>query len=64
MATVMRKKRMYKCSECNKHFDEPGHFFISGEFWGAPFTEKVPCCPYCESENYEETEEEDCEDDY
>ena len=55
---------MYRCSECDKLFDEPGHFYSSGEFWGAPFTEKVPCCPYCESEYYEETEEEDCEDDY
>ena len=50
---------MNKCGECGRLFDEPGHFYLSGEFWGAPFTEKVLCCPYCESECYEETEEEE-----
>lgn len=48
---------MYKCSECDKLFDEPGHFYLSGEFWGAPFTEKIPCCPYCESEFFVDVDE-------
>ena len=54
-----RRNVMNKCGECGRLFDEPGHFYLSGEFWGAPFTEKVLCCPYCESECYEETEEEE-----
>jgi hypothetical protein len=50
---------MYKCRECDRYFDEPSWFFEHGEYWGAPYTEKIECCPHCKSVCYEEVEEEE-----
>lgn len=42
---------MYRCNECDKEFEEPvKRAVLSGEFWGAPFTEYGDTCPYCKSE--------------
>ena len=49
----------YKCRECDRYFDEPSCFFEHGEYWGAPYTEKIECCPDCNSVCYEEIEEEE-----
>lgn len=55
----------YKCYDCGKVFDEEdaGTYYESrGEFWGAPCSERMSCCPFCRSddiEEYEETEDEE-----
>lgn len=57
---------MYKCNECGCEFEEPRVFQdYRGEFWGVPAYETMWVCPCCESEDYdeiEENEEEDYED--
>lgn len=46
---------MYWCADCEKEFEDPvRRAVISGEFWGASFTEYGDTCPYCKSENISE----------
>lgn len=43
---------MYWCADCEKEFEKPvKRAVLSGEFWGAPFTEYGDTCPYCKSDN-------------
>ena len=42
------------CPDCEKEFEEPKRCSISGEFWGAPFTEYYSGCPYCKSNDISE----------
>lgn len=53
---------MYWCADCEKEFEKPvKRAVLSGEFWGAPFTEYGDTCPYCKSEYiYEITHRCDC----
>ena len=46
----------YKCLDCGHIFEEgeEGHRYENGECWGAPYSQKIACCPLCEGE-YEET---------
>ena len=49
--------KIYKCNDCKKEFfrtkaiEEP-----RGEFWGSFCSETVYVCPYCESEDLEESD--------
>lgn len=45
---------MYRCDNCEKEFEEPERCSVSGEFWGAPFTEYYRGCPYCKSNDISE----------
>lgn len=45
---------MYRCNNCDKEFEESKRCSISGEFWGAPFTEYYSGCPYCKSNDISE----------
>ena len=48
---------MYWCADCEKEFEDPvRRAVMSGEFWGAPFTEYGDTCPYCKSEYIYEIE--------
>lgn len=50
----------YRCWDCGREFDEPGTYKDPrGEYWGVPCWETMPCCPYCESGDFEEIEDED-----
>ena len=50
---------MYRCESCGREFDEPGSYEdYRGEYWGTPCWEKMPCCPYCKSDDYYEIEDE------
>ena len=43
---------MYLCNDCQEEFERPVHRpVMSGEYWGAPFTEYGDTCPYCKSDN-------------
>ena len=46
----------YKCLECGHIFEEgeEGHYFENGQYWGAPYSQKISCCPLCKGD-YEET---------
>lgn len=51
-----------KCYDCNKVFDEAdadSYQEYAGEFWGMPAYETFAKCPFCGSEDVEETDEED-----
>lgn len=57
---------MYKCKECNSKFISPINLHTSYEsYYGVTsmFDNKTPLvldlCPYCDSENIEECEEEE-----
>ena len=44
------------CYDCGAYFDEPKEVRESrGEFWGAPAFETMYYCPYCESDDFEES---------
>ena len=46
---------MYKCFNCGKELEYTVRLpVMSGEFWGAPFTEYDNCCPYCKSNDISE----------
>lgn len=42
----------YKCLECGHIFEEgeEGHYFENGECWGAPYSQKIYCCPLCKGD--------------
>lgn len=46
---------MYKCRDCGEYFEEPEIYYEKHEFWGAPCTEEIQCCPYCESNDFDES---------
>ena len=53
----------YICCDCGRDFDYP--LIIRehrGECWGMPAFEEIELCPYCESDDWRETTEEDYED--
>ena len=40
------------CTDCNKVIDEEDLDYETEtyEFWGAPYSERYPVCPYCKSD--------------
>lgn len=54
---------MFKCDDCGEVFEETGVKTESEqyEYWGYGFTHAhhYECCPFCGSEDFKETEEED-----
>ncbi|MBR5089550.1 MAG: hypothetical protein IK093_08980 [Ruminiclostridium sp.] len=51
---------MYRCERCGREFDEPGTYKdYRGEYWGVPCWEDMPCCPYCESGDFDNIESEE-----
>ena len=40
------------CTDCNKVVDEEDLDYETEtyEFWGAPYSERYPVCPYCKSD--------------
>lgn len=61
---------MFKCRDCGEYFDEyDEEREYRGEFWGMPAYENMCYCPYCGSEDFDESdiveaeEEDDANDD-
>ena len=58
---------MYRCCHCKNYFDYPDThewYESRGEYWGMPCSEHMieEVCPYCGSDDIEESEEEENED--
>jgi hypothetical protein len=48
----------YKCGDCGIEFDDCGTRIESrGECFGMPSYEEYDCCPFCQSENFDENVE-------
>ena len=46
---------MFRCNDCENEFYEPEIIKeYRGQFWGMPAYEDVYCCPFCQSDDYEE----------
>lgn len=51
---------MYRCGECGREFYEPGSYEdYRGEYWGMPCWETIPCCPHCDSDDFEEIKDDE-----
>ncbi len=42
---------MYKCNDCLNEFETPNVDYETSEFWGNTLTERVDCCPHCQSDS-------------
>lgn len=51
------------CLNCNRIFEdnETANHKEYGEFWGAPYSEIISACPYCDSEDIIEYEPPKCD---
>lgn len=51
---------MYRCNDCGCEFFQPKVVEESrGEFWGIPCSETMYYCPNCESDDFDETDEDE-----
>ena len=52
----------FKCYDCGHLFEEGEEavWYESGEFWGAPFQQRMSGCPYCHGAYGEVSECEEC----
>jgi hypothetical protein len=51
---------MYRCNDCGCEFCQPKAVEESrGEFWGIPCSETMYYCPNCESDDFDETDEDE-----
>ncbi len=48
---------MYKCRDCKEYFDTPKAYEDKVEFWGSITSMYSYCCPYCESEDFDDAYE-------
>ena len=56
---------MYKCNCCNREFDKPKKDTeLMGEAYGRPAYRAVDLCPFCDSDDFEESKYEDVYGDY
>lgn len=55
---------MFKCNDCGREFEHPARWEeYRGEFWGQPAYEIMYGCPFCESGDYYEINDDENDDD-
>lgn len=54
---------MFKCRDCGREFDEPKQLTDWVEFWGQNVPMHSYYCPYCGSDDYDESSIVDAEED-